>query len=149
MRLPFDGILYLSAKSSFGDSLESAFFGALTSVDAFFIYKEYAMESLNQSITSEKLEQIGQNIYKFAKLGMIAGLCAIALMFIIGLISVGTGAYFISPFIFEIADIFAFAYPFVIVDYLALIWGLASIPMYFVGLKIFALGRIAHNTEKN
>ena len=107
------------------------------------------MEFLTRPITSEKLEQKGQSIYKLSKLGMFAGVCAIALMVIIGLISVATGAEFISPFIFDIASSYAFAYPFVIVDYLALIWGLASIPMYFAGLNIFALGRIAHNTEKN
>jgi hypothetical protein len=99
-------------------------------------------------ITSEKLEEKGQKIYKFAKLGMFAGACSIALAVLIGLISLAVGGDFIEPFIFEIDDEFAFAYPFVILDYIALLWGIVSVPMYFAGLNIFALGRIAHNTEK-
>ena len=107
------------------------------------------MEFLTRPITSEELELKGQSIYKISKLGMFAGVCAIVLMIIIGVISIELGARFISPFIFEVGGDYAFAYLFVVVDYLALLWGLVSIPMYFVGLKIFALGRIAHNTEKN
>ena len=107
------------------------------------------MEFLTRPITSKKLEQKGQSISILSKFGMFAGVCAIALMVIIGLISVATGADFFSPFIFDIHRSYAFAYPFVIMDYLALVWGLASVPMYFAGLNIFALGRIAHNTEKN
>ena len=107
------------------------------------------MEFLTRPITSEKLEQKGQNIYVFAKLGMFFGICSILLALIIGILSVSLGADFFSPFIFYVAEEYAFAYLFVVVDYLALLWGLASIPMYFAGLNIFALGRIAHNTEKN
>ena len=106
------------------------------------------MGFLTRPITSEKVEQKGQNIYKLSKLGMFVGVCAIVLAIIIGIISIATGADFVSPFIFDIDDDYAFAYPFVVLDYLALLWGLASIPMYFQGLNIFALGRIAHNTEK-
>ena len=107
------------------------------------------MKFLTQPITSERLEQKGQNIYKFAKLGMFAGICSIALALIIGLISISLDGTFIMPFIFCVADEYSFAYFFVVVDYLSLLWGIASIPMYFAGLNIFALGRIAHNTEKN
>ena len=98
-------------------------------------------------ITSAKLEEKGQNIYKISKMGMFAGILAIILAVIIGLLSIALGARFISPFIFEVADEYAFAYFFVVVDYIALLWGLVSIPMYFTGLNIFGLGRIAHNTE--
>ena len=107
------------------------------------------MEFLTSPITSKKLEQKGQSIYKISKLGMFAGVCAIVLTIIIGVLSIELGASFISPFIFDVADDYAFAYLFVVIDYLALLWGLVSIPMHFVGLNIFALGRIAHNTEKN
>jgi hypothetical protein len=115
----------------------------------FYFERSSIMEFLTSPITSEKLEQKGQNIYKFAKLGMFLGVCAIALAFIIGILSISLGGEFISPFIFDIDEEYAFAYLFVVVDYLALLLGIASVPMYFAGLNIFALGRIAHNTEKN
>ena len=38
MRLPFDGVNTYLRISSFGDNLEFAFFGALTSVGALFIF---------------------------------------------------------------------------------------------------------------
>ena len=40
MRLPFDGVYTYLRISSFGDNLEFAFFGALTSVGALFIFTE-------------------------------------------------------------------------------------------------------------
>ena len=39
MRLPFDGVYTYLRISSFGDNLEFAFFGALTSVGALFVLK--------------------------------------------------------------------------------------------------------------
>ena len=76
------------------------------------------MKFITRPITSEKLEQKGQSIYKLSKLGMFAGVCAIVLMVIIGLINVVRGAGFISPFIFDIYESSVYAYPFVIVGYL-------------------------------
>ncbi len=38
MRLPFDGVYTYLRISSFGDNLESVFFGALTSVGALLFY---------------------------------------------------------------------------------------------------------------
>ena len=40
MRLPFDGVYTYLRISSFGDNLEFAFFGALTSVGALFLFTE-------------------------------------------------------------------------------------------------------------
>ena len=40
MRLPFDGVYAYLRISSFGDNLEFAFFGALTSVGALFVFYE-------------------------------------------------------------------------------------------------------------
>ena len=40
MRLPFDGVNTYLRISSFGDNLEFAFFGALTSVGALFDFRE-------------------------------------------------------------------------------------------------------------
>ena len=99
-------------------------------------------------MTSEKLEKKGQSLYIFSKIGMFCGLCAIALTILIGLIALATGADFIEPFIFEIDEEFAFAYFFVIIDYLAVLYGLVGLPIYFYSLNIFALGKVAHNTEK-
>jgi hypothetical protein len=71
------------------------------------------MEFLTRPITSEKLEQKGQSIYKFAKLGMFFGVCSIVLALIIGMLSIALGADFISPFIFDVYEEYAFAYFFI------------------------------------
>ena len=99
-------------------------------------------------MTSEKLESKGQNLYILSKIFMFIGLCGIVLALLIGVISIACDGEFVSPFIFDMDDDFAFAYPFVVINYLAFLLGLAGIPMYFASLNIYALGRIAHNTEK-
>ena len=50
MRLPFDGIYTYLRISSFGDNLEFAFFGALTSVGALFCFLEVTMEKDTKKI---------------------------------------------------------------------------------------------------
>lgn len=100
-----------------------------------------------EELTSKKVEQTGIVFYTISRIGMIFGVISIALAILIGLISIALGADFISPFVFRVADSYAFAYLFVIVDYFFFIWGLVSVFFYFIGLHLFALGRIAVNTE--
>jgi len=102
---------------------------------------------LHSKLTSEKVEAKGQKLHRLSKIGMLIGLCGIALVVIIGLISVATGADFNKPLIFD-AEGYEFSYAFVVIAYLALVLGVISIPVYFRSFELYALGRIAVNTEK-
>jgi hypothetical protein len=114
------------------------------------------MEFLFGPITSEKLEDKGQNLYKLGKLFMFAGICGFGVLLLISLIVLVT---YSSDALFEYVllldtDSGALFIDFLVntlvfFSYLGIILGFAGIPMYFSGLNIFALGRIAHNTEKN
>ncbi len=106
------------------------------------------MNFLKTTLTSSKLEAKGQAFYLVGKLGMLIGAIGIALTVLIGIISLATGAKFFSPMIFDIDSSYAFAYPFVIIAYLAIAFGIIGVPFYFYGLQLFGLGRIAVNTEK-
>ena len=103
---------------------------------------------MNSEITSEKVEQKGQKLYKMGKSFMVIGLYAVALFVLIGLISIETGASFIDPFIFYVADGYKFAYLFVVITYVGLLLGIAGPFLYTRGITLYALGRIAVNTEK-
>ena len=106
------------------------------------------MEFLNRPITSERLESKGQSIYKAAKKGIFIGLCGIVFLLLICVICVAMGGDFADPIIFKIDKDFTWAYLFVAIADLSILTGLFSIPTYFFGLIIFALGRISTNTEK-
>lgn len=106
------------------------------------------MNLLKTTLTSSKLEAKGQTFYLVGKFGMLCGVGGIALTVLIGIISLATGAGFFTPMIFNISSSYAFAYPFVIIAYLALAFGIFGVPFYFYGLQLFGLGRIAVNTEK-
>ena len=43
----------------------------------------------------------------------------------------------------------AFLMPLMLCAYLGIVFGVVSIFLYFYGMQLFALGRIAYNTEKN
>ena len=105
---------------------------------------------LTRPITSEKLEDKGQSFYKLGKIFCFCGLCGFALLLLSVLITliVGGGDWVVDLLIFDIDDDFAFMYAIIPVAYLGVCLGLIGIPLYFSGLNIFALGRIAHNTEK-
>ena len=101
-------------------------------------------------MTSEKLENKGQFFYKAGKLGLFCGLAGLVLLIlsILGTLIV-VGPYWVVDLLaFKIASKFAFMYPIMVVSYLAIIYGAISIGLYFYGINLFALGRIAHNTEK-
>ena len=80
-------------------------------------------KNLFAPMTSEKLESKGQNLYILSKIFMFIGLCGIVLALLIGVIAIALDGEFISPFIFDIHDDFAFAYFFVAIDYLAVLLG--------------------------
>lgn len=79
---------------------------------------------------------------------MFIGVCGIGLLLLVGIICVAMGGDFIDPMIFKLKSRYAFAYIFVVLSYLGIIAGISGISIYFHGLNLFALGRIAHNTEK-
>ena len=106
------------------------------------------MNLLKTTLTSSKLEEIGQTLYLLGKSTMLCGVIGIALTVLMGIVSLATGASFFDPMIFNIASSYAFAYPFVIIAYLAIACGIIGVPLYLSGLQLFGLGRIAVNTEK-
>lgn len=106
------------------------------------------MDFLTRPITAEKLEEKGQSIYKLSKILLFVGVCGFAFLMFICLICVSLGGDFIDPIVFSIYYSYAWAYLFVVIADLAILLGIAAIPMYFSGLNIYALGRIAHNTEE-
>ena len=99
-------------------------------------------------LTPDKVEERGQRIYKCSKIGMFIGACGILLLLIICLSCLANDGDFLDPIIFDLRSRYAWAYVFVAIADIAIFIGIASIPMYFIGLSIYALGRIARNTEK-
>ena len=106
------------------------------------------MDFLTKPITSERLEEIGQSFYKLGKGFFFYGLIGLAmfLLSIIGalVINGGEGVSYLLEF-----DLSGYEFMYIILplSYMGIVFGVAGVPMYFSGLIIFALGRIAHNTE--
>ena len=103
-----------------------------------------------ERMTAKKVEEKGQSLIAAGKICMLIGLCALGLFLLIVLISFsinGTDG-FSHVLEFDFED-YEFGIPFLILSYLGTLAGICGIPMYFSGLKLFALGRIAVNTEKN
>ena len=131
--------------------MELAFFGATASVGKLFdIERNLIMEFLTRPITSERLEEKGQSLYKLGKIFSFVGVIGFAVLLLSVLITLiffgGSGvAYLLS---FEVGSEFAIMYLILPLSYIGILLGIIGIPMYFNGLSIFALGRIAHNTEK-
>ena len=106
------------------------------------------MSFLNDTINSEKIEEKGQQLYLNAKAGMVVGFWAFVLMNVICCICTALGGNYLDPLLLSIHHSYFWAYFLILPLYIASIWGVICIPMYFNGIIIFALGRIAHNTEK-
>ncbi len=106
------------------------------------------MSFLNDTINSEKIEEKGQQLYLNAKSGMASGLCAFVLLNITCYICFFNGGYYFDPLIFNMPSDYNWVNILVFALYITMIYGIICIPMYFNGIIIFALGRIAHNTEK-
>lgn len=106
------------------------------------------MSYLNDPITSEKIEEKGQSMYLMSKKGMYIGFWAFVLMNVVCCICTALGGDYSDPLLLSIHHSYTWAYFFVLPLYIAMLWGIVCIPMYFNGIIIFVLGRIAHNTEK-
>ena len=113
-----------------------------------FFYK------LTDPITSEKLETKGQKLYKLGKVFMFAGVCGLGLLLLTSLFVILFCPIPNALFNYVLAlnasapSGLLLARILVFVSYLGLLLGIVGIPMYTSGLKFFALGRIANNTEK-
>ena len=105
------------------------------------------MNFLTDPITAEKIEEKGERLYIFSKIGMFAGLCGFILAIIIGVFTVIVGGDLEYTFTLDIDDEFKFAIPIIILDYLALVFGVICTPLYFYSIQLFVLGNIASNTK--
>ena len=107
------------------------------------------MGFLTRPITSERLEEKGQSLYKLGKKFMFVGVCGFAILLISMLVALAMygGEGIIYLLVFNVGD-FEILYLLLPLSYIAILMGISGIPMYFNGLTTFALGRIAHNTEK-
>ena len=111
------------------------------------------MNFLTRPITSERLEQKGQSLYKVGKILTFCGICALVLLVVLALIVIsGYGAEGLA-FTFALvgfggSGIEVFGSFVALLSYVGILLGIVGSVMYFQGLHIFALGRIAHNTEK-
>lgn len=104
---------------------------------------------VGKNMTSTDVERIGQNLTKSGKYLMVIGLYSSGLFLLIlliaALINGPTGISYALAFNFDGYEI---GIPFMGLSYMGMTCGILGIPMYFGGLNIFVLGRIAHNTEK-
>jgi hypothetical protein len=107
------------------------------------------MSFLTRPITSDRLEAKGQSLYKTGKIFTFIGICGFSLFALILIIAAllygSSGILYVLSF--DLYD-FEFVIPLLIISYISILLGIIGVPMYFSGLNIFALGRIAHNTEK-
>ena len=113
------------------------------------------LNQLTAPITSEKLETKGQNLYKLGKVFTFAGVCGLGLLLLISIIvicaydpSVLFGYVLLLNTLSGVGTVDFLVNILVFVSYLGILLGIVGIPLYISGLNLFALGRIAHNTEK-
>lgn len=100
---------------------------------------------LTSPMTSKKVEQKGQGFINLGRLFGLIGVISFALWFISTVIALIAGNYFIDVLILEFDS--DFAKVIFVICYLGTTIGFFGIPLYFTGLKLFTLGRIAVNTE--
>ena len=105
--------------------------------------------NVDKDMTSKRVEEIGQSFIKAGRYCMTIGLYSLGLFLLILLIAAvvngATGILYALAFDFDGYEI---GIPFMGLSYMGMMFGILGVPMYFIGLNIFALGRIAHNTEK-
>ena len=101
-------------------------------------------------MTSEKLEKKGQAFYLGGKVLMLIGIIGLGML----LLSMIITMMLFGPegiallFLFEFGSGFEFMYLIMPLSYIGILLGIAGIGLYFFGINLYALGRIAHNTEK-
>ena len=106
--------------------------------------------SLQAPITPKKLERKGQSCYKAGKICLFIGLVGLILFVLSVTVTgiIGTPEWVSNQLALQIGEQFAFMYPIMILSYLGMLTGSVGCFLYFIGLILFALGRIAKNTEK-
>ncbi|MBQ7906636.1 MAG: hypothetical protein IJ309_01535 [Clostridia bacterium] len=104
------------------------------------------MKFLKTPITSEKVEGLGQKLYKISKWVMlIAALCFVT-FFVVALILAACEGCEIGELLIFDSD--TYIIPFTAISYLSLVVCLIGVGLYFSGINLYAVGRIAVNTEK-
>ena len=106
--------------------------------------------NLLKTTTTKDVENKGQNMIKAGRVMMFLGLIGLGvfvLMSLIALIVDGASA-FLNLLSFDRLDgIFALAYLLLPASYLTVVGGFVGIWAYFYGMHLFALGRVAVNTD--
>ena len=110
---------------------------------------------LTKELTSDDIENKGQKNYKLGKFFMFCGVCGLALLVVISLIVVAAySTYTLFNYVLLLNTLSGIGLVdflvnvLVFVSYASILLGFIGIPLYFYGINLFALGRIAHNTEK-
>ena len=119
------------------------------------MFKFILTSILTRELSPALIEEKGQKSYKLGKLFIFIGICALALLLLISLIV----ALFYSPY-----ELFCYVLVFntmsgvkildwlvntlVFVSYAGISLGCVGVPFYFYGINLYALGKIASNTEK-
>ena len=117
--------------------------------------KEFLKFIFTNELISSDVEHYGQGCYKTGKRFMFFGACGLIILILISLIVITTySSYTLFNYVLllntlsgsDLLDFFVNAL--VLLSYIGIFLGIIGIPIYFYGINLFALGRIAHNTEK-
>ena len=101
-----------------------------------------------ENMSSEKVESKGQSLIKAGRLCMLIGVCALGLFLFILIIAamIGGTEGIVEALTFNFRG-YEIGIPFMALSYLGILAGLCGLPIYISGLNLFALARIAVNTE--
>ena len=113
---------------------------------------ENLKKNIKTNLTSKGVESLGQRFYTLGKLFWVFGILGLALLIVICLFTAiigGDADDVVEALLFGLDGSYFFVSILVAICYLAIVAGIAGIPMFFYGLQLFALGRIAVNTEKS
>ena len=99
-------------------------------------------------MTPKKVELQGEKLYKTGKIFMFIGLFSLAFLILVTLISLAISPrYFYYIFLLD-ASGYEILYPLILGSYIGVPLGILGIVLYLYGMQLFALGRIAGNTEQ-
>ena len=101
-------------------------------------------------LNSREVENKGLALYRAGKTGMICGLIGLGMLIlsILGTMIIEKPKYVVNTLTFDFDKEYGFMYPIMFIAYFFILYGIIGIRLYFSGMHLFAIGRIASNTEK-